>query len=220
MDPFAVLLGAGLAWGLVVVCGAAVLLNLIGLPANWLILILAALWGWCMPAAGMGTWYWAGMAALAVLGEILETGVQLLQGKKRGSSSAGAAAGMIGGIAGAILMAPFLFGIGAFLGALLGAWAGCLGMELLRGRPRAEAFNAAWGAVMGRFLGSLGKCAAGAAMVALTAHAILPDAPALMDGIVPMPPDPSVPAVPPVPPDPEGGEPLRTALLALGRLFS
>ena len=47
-------------------------------------------------------------------------------------------------------------------------------MELVKGRPVKEALDAAFGAMMGRFLGTVCKCGAGGAMLALTAHRIWP----------------------------------------------
>ena len=61
-------------------------------------------------------------------------------------------------------------------------------LELLRGRPGKEAFDAAFGTMMGRFLGTVCKLGTGSAMVVLTARRIWPDA-------VPVPP-PLHPAVP------------------------
>ena len=48
-------------------------------------------------------------------------------------------------------------------------------MELVKGRPMKEALDAAFGAMMGRFLGTVCKCGAGGAMLALTAHRIWPE---------------------------------------------
>lgn len=153
-------------------------LNIFGLPANWMILGLAFLWDLCHPGGkGFGLGFWTAMGALAVAGEICETGLQIIKAKKYGSSSSGAFAGMIGAILGAILLAPFLFGLGALIGALLGAWAGCLCAEIMRGRPANEALNSAFGAMMGRFLGTICKIGIGGAMIALTAHCIWPDNP-------------------------------------------
>lgn len=153
-------------------------LNIFGLPANWIILGLAALWKLAAPDTGnMDIWYWAAMIAFALLGEGLELGVQIFKARRYGSSSSGTFAGMVGAFVGAILLAPLFFGLGALLGALLGAWLGCFGMELAKGRPAGEAGNAAMGAMMGRFLGTVCKCGTGAAMIALTAHHIWPTAP-------------------------------------------
>ena len=118
MEALLALLGTGFAVLFIVVLGCSVLLNVVGLPANWLILVLAVLWYFGVPQENsMGLWYWIGMCALAVAGEVMETGVQLLKAKRHGSSSAGTLAGMIGGIIGAIVLAPLFFGLGALIGA-------------------------------------------------------------------------------------------------------
>lgn len=151
------------------------LLNVFGLPANWIVLGLVALWKMVHPgAANLDVWFWVMMVGLALIGEALELGMQILKAKRYGSSSSGTFAGMIGAIAGAILLAPLFFGLGALIGALAGAWIGCFLMELFKGRPVKEALDAAFGTMMGRFLGTVCKCGAGGAMLALTAHRIWP----------------------------------------------
>ena len=117
------------------------------------------------------------MVGIAVVGEALEMGMQILKAKRYGSSSSGTFAGMIGAIAGAILLAPLFFGLGALIGALAGAWTGCFVVEHLKGRPLREALDAAFGAMMGRFLGTVCKCGAGGAMLALAAGRIWPKLP-------------------------------------------
>ncbi len=151
-------------------------LNIFGLPANWLILALVALWKYLHPdTAHMGTIFFMCLTGLAVIGEILETGLQILQAKKYGSSNTGTFAGMVGAIIGAIVLAPLFFGLGALVGALAGAWIGSFIMEKLKGRPTQEASESAFGAMMGRFLGTVCKCGAGGAMLAFTGHYIWPD---------------------------------------------
>lgn len=80
---------------------------------------------------------------------------------------------MIGAIAGAILLAPLFFG----LGRLSRAGRGLDGLLSYGTRPRpppGEALDAAFGAMMGRFLGTVCKCGAGGAMLALAANHIWP----------------------------------------------
>ena len=120
------------------------------------------------------------MVGIALVGEALEMGMQILKAKRYGSSSSGTFAGMIGAIAGAILLAPLFFGLGALIGALAGAWTGCFVVEHLKGRPLREALDAAFGAMMGRFLGTVCKCGAGGAMLALAAGRIWPKLPPQM----------------------------------------
>ena len=170
--PFASLLAGAF---LTLLC-FVLFLNIFGLPANWIILGLVALWKLVFPWQGqLDAWFWAGMVAFALLGEALELGVQVVKARHYGSSSSGTFAGMLGAFLGAILLAPLFWGLGALLGALIGAWLGCYIMEVAKGRPTPEAMNAAMGAMMGRFLGTVCKCGTGAAMIALTAHHIWPE---------------------------------------------
>lgn len=158
-------------------------LNVFGLPANWLILGFVCLWKYIYPdTAHMDMLFFTLLIGFAVLGEVLEFGLQIIKARKYGSSSSGTFAGMVGAIAGAILLAPLFFGLGALIGALLGAWTGCFLMEKCKGRPTGESVDAAFGAMMGRFLGTVCKCGAGGAMLALTARYIWPDAPVVPAG--------------------------------------
>ncbi|WP_165064205.1 DUF456 domain-containing protein [Desulfovibrio sp. ZJ200] len=188
--PFS--LSYALAGAFITLLAFVLLLNIFGLPANWLLLGLVALWKLVHPdAAALDTWFWVMMAALALLGEGLELGLQVLKARRYGSSSSGTWAGMLGAIAGAILLAPLFFGLGALIGALAGAWIGCFVMEMINNRPLKEALDAAFGAMVGRFLGTVCKIGAGGVMIALTARRIWPQAPAL----APLPPEtPDAPA--------------------------
>ncbi len=176
MEGFIALASFSLAYAFIVLLGLILLLNILGLPANWVVVLLVVLWKFLHPAAGaLDVWFWIMFLGLAVLGEVLEMGVQVMNAKRHGSSTSGTVAGMVGAIAGAIFLAPLFFGLGAFIGALVGAWLGCLVMELLRGRPGKEAFDAAFGTMMGRFLGTVCKLGTGSAMVVLTAQRIWPN---------------------------------------------
>lgn len=163
--------------GFLSLLGLILVLNVFGLPANWLILGLITLWKYVYPdTAQLDFFFFALVISFAVLGEVLEFALQIIKARKYGSSSSGTFAGMVGAIAGAILLAPLFFGLGALIGALLGAWTGCFVMEKGKGRPTGEAVDAAFGAMMGRFLGTVCKCGAGGAMLALTARYIWPEA--------------------------------------------
>lgn len=169
--PFAWLLASGFLALLTFV----LILNVFGLPANWLILGLIALWKYLHPATdALGQSFWLMMFALAVSGELLEWGLQAIKAKHHGASSSGTFAAMLGAFVGAILLAPLFWGLGALLGALAGAWLGCFCVEMLKGRGAALALQAAWGAMLGRFLGTVCKCGVGGCMIALTAKKILP----------------------------------------------
>lgn len=149
-------------------------INLFGLPANWLIVGMLALWRFTHPdGAVLDTTFWLLAGGALILGEVLEFGAQTLGAKRYGSTGKGNVGGIIGAVLGAIIGASFLFGLGAFIGALGGAWAGCYLMETGQGRSRAEARQAAMGAMMGRFLGITLKCGAGAVIIFLAATRLL-----------------------------------------------
>lgn len=151
---------------------ASLFLHLFGLPANWLVLIFATLWTFFAPQEAMTWQVLAILAALAVLGEVLEMMMSAIWGKKYGGSTGGMVAGMIGALIGAILGAPILFGIGALFGALIGAFLGSLAMELFKGRASGESLRAAWGTMLGRFGGTILKAAIGFAMLGISAPRI------------------------------------------------
>jgi len=149
-------------------------LHVVSLPANWIILGLVAAWKWLHPSLDMGLGFFGLLAGLALAGEILEQAVQMLGGKRYGSSGKGLLGAFVGGFAGAILGAPILFGLGAIPGALLGAYGGGLVFELMHDRPLAEAHRSALGNMYGRILGSVLKLALGIVMIVLAVPRIWP----------------------------------------------
>lgn len=175
MDIFALGITA-ITGAFLFILGLMLLLTVFGLPGNWLMLILVAVWHFVLPIPSTLTlWYWLIVLAIAVVGEVLEFFLQVKQARKYGSSNTGTVGGVIGAIAGAILLAPFLFGIGAFIGAMLGAWCGCFVFELLRGMDTKTAGRAALGAMFGRFLGTVCKLGCGVVIWAITMQYIWPD---------------------------------------------
>ena len=181
---FAQSLALAIAGGFIVLMILVLLLNFFNLPANWMIVALAVVWKYMSTSAHqMDFGFFALLIGLAVLGELLEFGLLALKAKKYGSSNSGLFAGLVGAVIGAIMCAPFLFGLGALLGALAGAWLGCYLMELVSGGGHEKAVHAAMGALVGRFLGTVCKCAIGALILTCVARAIWPDAATL----IPMP---------------------------------
>lgn len=151
------------------------MLNLVGLPGNWLILGLALLWILVGPADYRFSWLViVALAVLAVLGEAIEFGASVLGTKKLGGSTRGATLSVIGsiagGIAGAIFGIPFpipLVGmlIGSVLFAAIGAWIGATLGEKWVGKPMKESVQIGGAAFAGRIVGTAGKLALGAAMM-------------------------------------------------------
>lgn len=135
---------------------AAILLQIISLPGNWIAIVFLLIWKLAGPEActhELTVNFFIILVSIAAVGELLEWIIQLKVGKKMGSSGKGNIGGIIGSIVGAIMLLPLFFGFGALLGALLGAFTGCFIFELLGRRPYREAIKAAKGAFAGRFLG-------------------------------------------------------------------
>ncbi|MDR1947741.1 MAG: DUF456 domain-containing protein [Desulfovibrio sp.] len=178
---------------LLTLMGAVLLLNLLTLPANWIMVFLVFVWRVAVPQPGaMDMVYFVSLIGLALVGEVVEFFAQAWGTKKYGSSNTGLIGGIIGAIAGAVVCAPFFLGLGALGGALGGAWCGCFLFEIIRGRTPGEAGKAAKGALVGRFFGIFIKCGIGAAMLVLTYHAVWPGPAAL-----PAEPPPAIPPLPP-----------------------
>lgn len=151
-------------------------LNIVGLPANWVILGLAWVGSLVLPDFSPGWGFYIPLIVMAALGEALEFGAQFYGAKKYGGSNKGNIGAFIGAIAGAIFFAPFLLGFGALLGAVGGAYLGCYVFERMHGRPSSEAWMAARGAMWGRVFGFVVKIGLGGAMVAIIARAVWPKA--------------------------------------------
>ncbi len=149
---------------------AALLLNIMSLPGNWLILIFLLIWKLLPIAVTPLSWtIIAIVAALAVVGEVIEFAVQLWSGKKYGASNKGNLGGVIGAIIGAVLGAPFFFGLASVVTGLLGAYGGCYIFErFVLKRPAHEAHTASVGVFWGKFFGLAVKLGLGSTMVYLS----------------------------------------------------
>ncbi|MSR18437.1 MAG: DUF456 domain-containing protein [Phycisphaerales bacterium] len=158
-------------------------LNLVLLPGNWLLLLLAILFelmdnAWRPVDATWSFHIWALLAAtlLAILGEVIELASGAAGARFAGSSARGMWGALLGGVIGAVLGTIFLLpAIGTLLGAIAGCALGAIIAEMSHsGRDFASTLRPAMGAVLGRIAGVLGKTAAGlAAWLALTISAFL-----------------------------------------------
>ena len=139
--------------------------HVFGLPANWIIIAILWIWDWVTPGASIPLEMYLVFLGAAFLGECIEFGLQAFGARKYGASRSGNWGAIAGAIAGAIFGAPFFFGLGALAGAVLGAYLGCLGIELMNGRPGIEARRAALGAMLGKVLGLAVKIGIGVVLL-------------------------------------------------------
>jgi uncharacterized protein YqgC (DUF456 family) len=162
----------GLAGRLALVAaGAAVLLlNVVGLPGNWVLLALAG--GYAL-LTGMERIGWGTLgiiAGLALLAEALELVVGLAYTAKRGATRRGTLGAFVGGLAGAILTASVAPPLGPMLGAFGGTFAGAFLFEYAGERRHEDALRAGRAAFVGRVLAAGVKFTCGFWMWALFAY--------------------------------------------------
>ncbi|MDZ7618622.1 MAG: DUF456 domain-containing protein [Patescibacteria group bacterium] len=159
------------------------LLNLFGLPGNWLVLAAVVVYVWLVPADSAIAIGWKTVIALlvlAILGEIIEflagaAGVSKAGGSRRGAVLA-ILGSIVGGLVGAVVGVPIpLVGsiIAAVLFAAIGAMAGAAVGELWVGRDAQATWHIARLAFWGRLAGTVGKVIIGAAMIAVAIGGVL-----------------------------------------------
>jgi len=139
-------------------------LVLFALPGNWLIVITTALFAWWRADDGIFSIYTlVVIAVLAFLGELFEFFAAAAGARKAGAGLRGALGAVIGAVTGAVL-GTFLIPVPLFdtlLGASIGAGLGAWLFELSAGRQARDSLRFAFGAGLGRFLGSTIKVAIG-----------------------------------------------------------
>jgi uncharacterized protein len=148
-------------------------------PGNWLIVGFAALCAWLLPEQppdrGLGMTWTAVivLGVLAFLGEIIEFFAGAAGAAKQGASRRAMGLSLVGAavgsIAGALVGIPIpLIGsiIAAIGGGAAGAFVGAYLGEYWKGRAEQQRLAVSTGAMIGRVLGTVGKLAVGAVMVA------------------------------------------------------
>lgn len=175
----AILLALLLAVALVLCWGITAL----GMPGNWLMVALAALYAWLAPKQPPTSISWTMviiLLVLAALGEILEFAAGALGTARAGGSRRGAAmalgGSLIGGLFGLVVGTPVpLIGslVGAVLFAGVGALVGALVGEIWTGRDLVVSWRVAKRAFWGRLFGTLGKVIVGGLMALLAILALM-----------------------------------------------
>lgn len=156
--------------------------TLVGMPGNWLIVGVAALYAWWVPDESRWDLSWqnvAVLAGLAVVGEVVEAGLSAAGVSRLGGSRRGMVLALLGSFVGAFMGAGMGLPIplvGPLLGIMLGAGLGALGGaalgELWKGRTVGESLHIGHAAFWGRLIGSFAKLFVGTVMVTLAVAAI------------------------------------------------
>ncbi len=166
----------------VVVLVASWLAQLVGLPGNWAIVTVAALYAWLLPGEHLTAIGWRAVGillALAVLGEIVEfaagaVGVSTAGGSRRGAVLA-IAGSLVGGIVGLFIGLPIPV-IGSLVSAVLfgglGALAGAVLGETWKGRDFDASLEIGKAAFLGRLLGTVAKMVVCTLMVVVALGAL------------------------------------------------
>ena len=158
-------------------------LQLVGLPGNWLIVIAAAVYAWLLPPDASTAIGWPAVAillVLAILGEVVEfiagaLGVTRAGGSRRGAVLA-IVASTIGGILGIFVGVPIPI-VGSLVGAVvfggLGALVGAVVGETWQGRDLETSLEIGKGAFVGRLLGTVAKMVVCSLLVVVAIAAII-----------------------------------------------
>ncbi len=167
---------------LVIIILAGWLMTVLGMPGNWLMVLVVVGYVFVVPEESTLAVGWPvaiAVGLLAAVGELLEFLAGAMGVAKAGGSKRGAVLAMVGSIVGGIaglfigipipivgsLIAALLFaGMGALAGAMLG--------EAWYGRDLDESWQVGKAAFWGRLLGTLAKSIVGAVMVVVVVVAL------------------------------------------------
>lgn len=156
--------------GLILICGAGVIVTLFQLPGTWLSVAATLGYAWYYDWQRIG---WKSVAAVIVVAGVAEI-VEVVSGawmSRRGGASRRATwFGFFGGIAGALLLTVPVPVIGTVIGAAVGCFGGAFLGEITSNRTLGEGARSGYYAALGRTLGAVLKLAA-AMMIAALASA-------------------------------------------------
>jgi uncharacterized protein YqgC (DUF456 family) len=162
--------------------------NIAGLPGNWMIAGVAALYAYFVTdqldfRSDVGWITVVALFVLALVGEVIEFGAGAVGTARAGGSKRGAAlsllgsmlGGFIGIFAGGIFIPIPVVGsvIGVLFFASLGALGGAVLGEQWKGRDMEESLRVGQAAFWSRLAGTLGKIGVGAVMIAVVIAALI-----------------------------------------------
>ncbi len=158
---------------------------LVGLPGTILILVASVVYSACTGFEMIPWWMLLILLGLTVTAEVADSILSAIGAKRYGTSTKGQLTAIAGGVIGAIIggsASPLLGAIGLaggpvasvalvlggpIVGSFLGGFGGAWLYEVWAGRGSDDAVRAGWGAIVGRTIGVLLKCAIAGVMLAL-----------------------------------------------------
>ena len=159
----------GLGFG----CLAGLLLTALRLPGTWLIIALAAAYGWWTDWQPVGAMVIGILVAAAVVAEVLEVITSVLIAKRAGASRRAGWGGLIGGMVGMIFLSLPVPLLGSVVGALLGCFAGAAIAELTVRKQLGQGAKVGVFAALGFALGAALKVGIALAMTGLLMTSVL-----------------------------------------------
>jgi len=163
-------MGTTLLVGLgVAVMLAGLLMVPLGLPGNWLMLLVVAA-GAVADRVGLLTL--GILVGVVIVAELAEFLLVRAASARYGGSSAAFWGAVAGGLIGAIVGAPVPL-VGSLVAGVGGTFVGAAAVSLWRTRRPGEATRVAWGAVLGRAASAAVKTAAGVAVLVTGTGALL-----------------------------------------------
>jgi uncharacterized protein YqgC (DUF456 family) len=154
----------GLIVALVLMLAGSVASIIPGIPGTPIVLLIAILHRVYFRAASVNNWVLAGLVLLTLFSVVLDYIASMMGAKKLGARWWGIVGAMVGGLVGMFFGLPGVI-IGPFLGAVL--------LELIGGYKIKPAAKAGAGALLGLFVGAVGKLAICAVMIVLFAGDVI-----------------------------------------------
>ncbi|HSG29540.1 MAG TPA: DUF456 domain-containing protein [Candidatus Krumholzibacterium sp.] len=142
-------------------------LVLVGLPGGWIMFAGVFIFAWINGFAATG-WVWLTvMAAILVIGEVIESTLGIVVVAGKGATRWGVLGAFLGGIAGAVGGTAVIPVVGSMVFALLGAFAGAVLFEYLYYNSLDNALKTGFWAFMGKLWAMLIKFALGLVVLGL-----------------------------------------------------
>ncbi len=159
---------------LLVLIVVGLLVNILGLPGLWLIVLGVVGYAWMTEFAFIGWWTIGIIIALGLSAELIEFAAGAAGSAKAGGSKRGMAGAVVGGIVGGVVGTPWLPVIGTIIGSVIGCALGAYLIEWTIGKTHTQSIAIGVGAAKGKAIGLAAKSVFGVAMGAVAITMGLP----------------------------------------------